>query len=97
MIHLMVSTQRYLSSIQESGSSRRTSTFEYRLEHSADTFCTAVAYISAGNDDYVGTMIADAIEKVGPDGVLSIESSSSSETTIQVVEGMEVKPLFLRR
>ena len=59
-------------------------------EHSSDMFCAAVASISAGNDDFVGTMIADAIEKVGPDGVLSIESSSSFETTIQVEEGMEV-------
>jgi chaperonin GroL len=50
----------------------------------------AVASISAGNDDFVGTMIADAIDKVGPDGVLSIESSSSFETTVEVEEGMEI-------
>lgn len=36
-------------------------------------------------------MIADAIDKVGPDGVLSIESSSSFETTVDVEEGMEVR------
>lgn len=35
-------------------------------------------------------MIADAIDKVGADGVLSIESSSSFETTVDVEEGMEV-------
>lgn len=35
-------------------------------------------------------MIADAIDKVGPDGVLSIESSSTFETTVDVEEGMEV-------
>lgn len=35
-------------------------------------------------------MIAEAVDKVGPDGVLSIESSSSFETTIEVEEGMEV-------
>ena len=52
--------------------------------------CSAVATISAGNDELVGTMIADAIDKVGPDGVLSIESSSSFETTVEVEEGMEV-------
>uniref|UniRef100_A0A0D9ZG42 RuBisCO large subunit-binding protein subunit alpha n=1 Tax=Oryza glumipatula TaxID=40148 RepID=A0A0D9ZG42_9ORYZ len=50
----------------------------------------AVAAISAGNDDFVGTMIAEAIDKVGPDGVLSIESSSSFETTVEVEEGMEI-------
>ena len=51
---------------------------------------SAVAAISAGNDEFVGTMIAEAIDKVGPDGVLSIESSSSFETTVEVEEGMEV-------
>ncbi|CAA7410569.1 unnamed protein product [Spirodela intermedia] len=50
----------------------------------------AVASISAGNDEFIGTMIADAIDKVGPDGVLSIESSSSFETTVEVEEGMEI-------
>ncbi|XP_042511897.1 ruBisCO large subunit-binding protein subunit alpha [Macadamia integrifolia] len=50
----------------------------------------AVASISAGNDEVIGTMIADAIDKVGSDGVLSIESSSSFETTVDVEEGMEI-------
>lgn len=50
----------------------------------------AIASISAGNDEIIGTMIADAIDKVGPDGVLSIESSSSFETTVDVEEGMEI-------
>lgn len=50
----------------------------------------AIASISSGNDEFVGNMIADAIDKVGPDGVLSIESSSSFETTVEVQEGMEV-------
>jgi len=50
----------------------------------------AVASISAGNDDFVGNMIADALDKVGSDGVLSIESSSGFETTVEVEEGMEI-------
>nr|BAB16318.1 chaperonin-60 alpha subunit [Avicennia marina] len=50
----------------------------------------AIASISAGNDDSIGEMIADAVNKVGPDGVLSIESSSSFETTVDVEEGMEI-------
>ncbi|XP_020115213.1 ruBisCO large subunit-binding protein subunit alpha-like [Ananas comosus] len=50
----------------------------------------AIASISAGNDETIGNMIADAIDKVGPDGVLSIESSSSFETTVNVEEGMEI-------
>lgn len=54
------------------------------------SFLAAIATISAGNDETIGEMIADAVDKVGPDGVLSIESSSSFETTVDVEEGMEV-------
>eukprot|EP00249_Psilotum_nudum_P011354 c23123_g1_i1 orf=770-2563(-) len=50
----------------------------------------AVASVSSGNDEFIGTIIADAIDKVGPDGVLSIESSSSFETSVDVEEGMEI-------
>ncbi|KAM1653322.1 hypothetical protein ACFX15_005535 [Malus domestica] len=50
----------------------------------------AVASISAGNDEQIGTMIADVIDKVGFDGVLSIESSSSFETSVEVEEGIEI-------
>ncbi|KAA3460982.1 chaperonin 60 subunit beta 4, chloroplastic [Gossypium australe] len=50
----------------------------------------AVASISAGNDDFIGNLIAEAIEKVGPDGVISLESSSSSETFVIIEEGMKV-------
>lgn len=50
----------------------------------------AVAPISSGNDDSIGMMVADAIDKVGPDGVLLIESSSSFETSVEVEEGMEI-------
>ncbi|MCD7470061.1 Chaperonin 60 subunit alpha 1, chloroplastic [Datura stramonium] len=55
----------------------------------------AIASISAGNDDDIGSMIADAIDKVGPDGVLSIESSSSFETTVHVEEGMEIEKGYI--
>ncbi|XP_051120516.1 ruBisCO large subunit-binding protein subunit alpha-like [Andrographis paniculata] len=48
----------------------------------------AIASISAGNEEIIGAMIADAVDKVGPDGVLSIESSSSFETSVDVEEGM---------
>lgn len=50
----------------------------------------SVATISAGNDELVGTMIAEALDKVGADGVLSIETSNSLETTVEVQEGMEI-------
>jgi hypothetical protein len=51
---------------------------------------SAIATISAGNDDYVGNLIANAIEKIGHDGVVTIESSSTFETLIEVQEGMKV-------
>ncbi len=47
-----------------------------------------VAAISAG-DEEVGTLIADAMEKVGKDGVITIEESKSMNTTLEVVEGMQ--------
>ncbi|KAL0442324.1 UNVERIFIED_CONTAM: Chaperonin 60 subunit alpha 2, chloroplastic [Sesamum latifolium] len=50
----------------------------------------AVASLSAGNDEYIGNLIAEAIEKIGPDGVITIESSSSSETYVTVEEGMKI-------
>ena len=50
----------------------------------------AVASISAGNNDEIGEMIADAIEKVGADGVLSIENGSGLDTVVEVEEGMEI-------
>jgi len=49
-----------------------------------------VASISAGNDDSVGEMIADALDKVGSNGVLSIEGSNSIDTFVEVTEGMEI-------
>ena len=49
-----------------------------------------VASISAGNDVSVGEMIAEALDKVGSDGTLSIESSSSLETVVEVQEGMGI-------
>ncbi|KAK9156256.1 hypothetical protein Sjap_003736 [Stephania japonica] len=50
----------------------------------------AVASISAGNDEFVGNLIADSMEKIGRDGLISIESSSSFETTVVVEEGMKI-------
>lgn len=50
----------------------------------------AVASISAGNDEFIGNLIAEAISKIGPDGVISVESSSSSETSVIIEEGMKI-------
>nr|BDA98487.1 chaperonin GroEL [Proteomonas sp. NEIS-1375] len=49
---------------------------------------TQVAAISAGNDVEVGQMIADAIEKVGREGVISLEEGKSTVTELEMTEGM---------
>ncbi|MGE5482149.1 MAG: chaperonin GroEL [Bacteroidota bacterium] len=43
----------------------------------------------AGNDDEIGQLIAEAMEKVGKDGVITVEESKGTGTTVEVVEGME--------
>ena len=48
-----------------------------------------VASISANNDQTIGDLIADAMEKVGKDGVITIEEAKSTDTTLNVVEGMQ--------
>ncbi len=48
-----------------------------------------VASISANNDDAIGDIIADAMEKVGKDGTISVEEAKSMDTTLDVVEGMQ--------
>jgi chaperonin GroEL len=48
-----------------------------------------VATISAHNDTTIGELIADAMEKVGEDGVITVEESKTTETTLDVVEGMQ--------
>jgi chaperonin GroEL len=48
-----------------------------------------VAAISANNDPAIGTIMADAFEKVGKDGVITVEEGKTSETTLEFVEGMQ--------
>lgn len=48
-----------------------------------------VASISAGNDDEVGKLIAEAMEKVGKDGVITVGESKSFDTSLEVTEGMQ--------
>ena len=47
-----------------------------------------VGTISANSDETIGTIIAEAMEKVGKDGVITVEESKSIETSLEVVEGM---------
>jgi chaperonin GroEL len=54
-----------------------------------------VATISAHNDASIGTLVADALEKVGGEGVISVEESKTTETSLDVVEGMKFDRGFL--
>ncbi|MFP5354215.1 MAG: chaperonin GroEL, partial [Gemmatimonadota bacterium] len=59
-----------------------------------------VASISANNDKEIGELIADAMEKVGKDGVITVEEARGIETTLETVDGMQfdrgyVSPYFV--
>ncbi|POR47118.1 chaperonin GroEL [Bosea psychrotolerans] len=54
-----------------------------------------VATISAHNDPEIGKLVADVMDKIGNDGVISVEESKTTETTVEVVEGMQFDRGFL--
>ena len=59
-----------------------------------------VGTVSANNDNYIGKLIADAMSKVGKDGVITVEEAKGTETEVKVVEGMQfdrgyISPYFM--
>lgn len=51
---------------------------------------TQVATISANNDEIIGNLVSDAMDKVGATGVITVEEAKSMETSLEVVEGMQL-------
>ncbi|GAB6166289.1 chaperonin GroEL [Thermostilla marina] len=61
-----------------------------------------VGTISANNDEAIGNLLAEAMEKVGKDGVITVEEGKSAQTTYRIVEGMQfdkgyLSPYFINR
>jgi chaperonin GroEL len=54
-----------------------------------------VATVSANNDSSIGSMIATAMEKVGKDGIITVEEAKGIETEVKTVEGMQIDKGFL--
>lgn len=54
-----------------------------------------IATISAHNDCELGELVADAMEKIGKEGVVSVEEAKGTETSLEVVEGMQIDRGFL--
>lgn len=54
-----------------------------------------VASISAGNDNVIGSLIADALSKVGKDGVISLEEGKGITTELEITEGMKIEKGFI--
>jgi chaperonin GroEL len=65
-----------------------------------EAMLTNVASISANNDEVIGAMMAQAFEKVGQDGVITVEEGKTADTTLDFVEGMQfdkgyISPYFV--
>lgn len=60
-----------------------------KLETTGKKEIAQVASVAANNDTAIGDLIADAMDKVGKDGVITVEEAKSMDTTLEIVEGMQ--------
>jgi chaperonin GroEL len=68
---------------------------EIKTNVTTNTDIKNVATISANNDNSIGVLISTAMEKVGKDGVITVEESKTSETYLDIVEGMQFERGFV--
>ena len=68
----------------------------------ARTKSPQVGAISANNDNTIGELLADALDKVGKDGVITVEEGKTTDTKVEYVDGMQfdkgyISPYFINR
>ncbi len=74
---------------QEEDGSRKNSALDKFSQKVSGEMIAQVGTISANNDETIGRIIAEAMKKVGKDGVITVEESKTMETQLEVVEGMQ--------
>nr|YP_009395684.1 60-kDa chaperonin [Vertebrata isogona]ARW64484.1 60-kDa chaperonin [Vertebrata isogona] len=72
---------------------QKISQYSRPIDNSLDI--SQVASISAGNDKYIGQLIAEALQKVGKEGIISLEEGQSTETVLDIKEGMKFDKGFI--
>jgi chaperonin GroEL len=78
-----------INGTQEEDGTRKNSALDKLSQKVSGEMIAQVGTISANNDETIGRIIAEAMKKVGKDGVITVEESKTMETQLEVVEGMQ--------